>query len=274
MRYETLIKRVFVWMLAIGAVPAIASSQVHLPYDHVHLNVPDPTTAASWYERTFDGVRLQEGPDRLRYGSTRLVFIKRPDALPSAGSAIDHIGFSVRDIDAKFRELQSQGVKVITPVRDIEGIFKLGYIEDPWGTRIEIVQDPELLGFHHVHLRGADPAALLRWNVEMFGGERMQFKGKIDAVRYTAPGYSTVWIFAQQGDASPSEGHAIDHAGWRSTGPLAAAMKHFESKGAVVRAGPRTQKMPDGSAVNFAYLAGLGGVRIEIIERPGVKAGE
>lgn len=267
-------KVLLVLTLAMVAAPAIAWSQARLPYDHVHLNVPDPTTAASWYERMFGGIRLQEGPDRLRYGSTRLVFIKRADALPSAGSAIDHIGFSVRDIDATFQGFQSRGVKVVTPVRDVEGIFKLGYIEDPWGTRIEVVQDPDLLGFHHVHLRGADPAALLRWNVEMFGGERLQFKGKIDAVRYTAPGYSTVWVFAQQGDALPSEGHAIDHAGWRSTVPLAGEMKTFESKGAVVSAGARTQNMPDGSAVNFAYLAGLGGVRIEIIERPGVKPGE
>jgi len=42
---------------------------------------------------------------------------------------------------------------VVTPVRDLPGLFKLGLVEDPWGTRIEVVQSPEKLGLHHVHPR-------------------------------------------------------------------------------------------------------------------------
>lgn len=36
--------------------------------------------------------------------------------------------------------------------------------------KIEIVQDSELLGFHHVHLRVADPAATLQWFNDRPGG--------------------------------------------------------------------------------------------------------
>ena len=53
-----------------------------------------------------------------------------------------------------------------TPVRDVSGLFKLGFIEDPWGTRIEVVQDPQKLGLHHVHLRAPDPDATLAWYKE------------------------------------------------------------------------------------------------------------
>ena len=42
--------------------------------------------------------------------------------------------------------------------------FKLAFIEDPWGTRIEVVQDPQKLGFHHLHVR-RQPPATLAWYV-------------------------------------------------------------------------------------------------------------
>src|SRR6188768_408467 len=89
------------------------------PYDHVHLLVPDPAAAANWYEKNFGGKRITEAPDRLMYGSTRFMFLREADALPSAGSAVDHLGFSVPDIDSKFKELEANGVKVVTPVRDL-----------------------------------------------------------------------------------------------------------------------------------------------------------
>ena len=37
------------------------------------------------------------------------------------------------------------------------GAVQAGFIFDPWGTRIELVEDPDLLGFHHVHLSASDP---------------------------------------------------------------------------------------------------------------------
>ena len=111
------------------------------PYDHVHLNVPDPAVASAWYEKNIPGGRrITEAPDRIMYGSTRLMFLRNATAKPSAGSAIDHIGFSVADLDAKMKEFEANGVKIVTPVREVPGLFKLGFVEDPWGTRIEIVQ--------------------------------------------------------------------------------------------------------------------------------------
>ena len=133
-------------------------------------------------------------------------------AKPSAGSAIDHVGFSVADIDATMKQLQTAGAKVLNPVRDIEGLFKVGFVEDPWGVKLEIVQDPETPGFHHIHLRVADPEASLKWYVDTFGGERGKLKGRIDAVKYANP---NVWLLAQKADdAGPSQGRAIDHLGW------------------------------------------------------------
>ena len=70
---------------------------------------------------------------------------------------------SFPDLAAKMGELEAAGVEITMPLRDIPGLFRIGFVEDPWGTRIEVVEDPEHLGFHHVHLRSADPDAAMQW---------------------------------------------------------------------------------------------------------------
>jgi catechol 2,3-dioxygenase-like lactoylglutathione lyase family enzyme len=259
---------------ALASPPSVDAQTTTFPYDHVHINVPDPAAAATWYEQHFGGRRITEAPDRLMFGSTRFMFLRLAGALPSAGSAVDHVGFSVPDIDATFKAFEAGGVKIVTPVRDLPGIFKIGFVEDPWGTRIEVVQDPELLGLHHIHLRGPDPEAVFTWLLQKFGGQRVPLKGRLDAVKYSAPGFSDMWILVQKGEATPSEGHAIDHIGWRSTGPLASTIDGLRSKGVQVTTEPRPLPLPNGPTINFSYVAGPAGAKIELVERPGLRPGE
>ena len=258
---------------ALGAFAGSATAQT-FPYDHIHVNVPDPAAAANWYEKYFGGRRIAETPDRLMFGSTRFMFLRKADAKPSSGSAIDHVGFSFADLDAKMTEFEAAGIKIVTPVREIPGLFKLGFVEDPWGTRIEVVQDPELLGLHHVHLRGPNPEEVFTWLQAKFGGERTKLKGRLDAMKYSAAGFSDMWILVQKGDAEPSEGHAIDHIGWRSSGALAKTIDDLRAKGVTVLTEPRRLPLPNGPAINFAYVAGPAGAKIELVERPGLKPGE
>lgn len=244
------------------------------PFDHVHLNVPDPAAGADWYHAHFGGKRITEAPDRLMFGSTRFMFLKAADAKPSAGSAIDHVGFSVPDLDAKMKELEAAGVKITTPARDVPGLFKLAFVEDPWGARIEVVQDADLLGLHHMHMRSPNPDEAFGWLLSNFGGQRTQLKGRIDAVRYSADGFSDMWILVTKGEAEPSIGHAIDHIGWRSTGPLSDTIAALVAKGVQKTSEPRPLSLPNGPSINFAYVAGPAGARIELVERPGLKPGQ
>jgi catechol 2,3-dioxygenase-like lactoylglutathione lyase family enzyme len=229
--------------------------------DHIHLNVPDQAQAVAWYQKNFGGQPTTEAPDRLMFGQTRLIFLKKGDAPPSAGSAIDHIGFSFADLDAKMKELEAAGVKVVTPVRDVQGLFKLGFVEDPWGTRIEVVQDPDTLGLHHVHLRAPDPAAVLSWYKEKFGGETAKLKNRIDGVKYGG-----VWVLAQRGDAVPTEGRAIDHFGFRTT-DLDAVARAFRSQDVKFTTEPRPLTLRGGATVHYAYIEGPAGAKVELVQR-------
>src|SRR5947209_10707499 len=93
---------------ALAAFADFGAAQT-FPYDHIHVNVPDPAAAANWYEKYFGGRRISEAPDRLMFGSTRFMFLRKADAKPSSGSAVDHVGFSFANLDAKMKEFEAAG---------------------------------------------------------------------------------------------------------------------------------------------------------------------
>ena len=261
MRVLTRVTTAVAAMLFAAAGSAAAQTPILPIVDHIHLNVPDQAKAVEWYQKNFGGKTLAEAPDRLLLGDTRLIFLKNDKGTPSPGSALDHLGFSVPDLDAAMKSLEANGARIATPARDVPGLFKLGFVDDPWGTRIEVVQDPDKLGLHHVHLRAPDPVATLAWYKEKFGGETAKLKDRIDGLRY-----SGVWILVQRGDATPSEGHAIDHIGWQ-TPNLAAKTAELKAQNVTFTTEPRPLKLVSGTIVNFAYLEGPSGAKIELVQR-------
>jgi catechol 2,3-dioxygenase-like lactoylglutathione lyase family enzyme len=229
-----------------------------LPYDHVHLAAPDQAKAVEWYQKMFGGQTTPEGKDRLLFGKTRFIWLKSETAQPSANTAIDHIGLSFADLDAKMKEWEAVGVKVITPLRPVPGLVKIGFIEDPWGVKIEVVQDTETLGFHHVHLRSPDPAASMAWYKQRFGGETAKLKGLLDGLKY-----GDVWVLFAKGDATPSVGHALDHVGWR----VANLDKTLDDlKGIKVLQGVTPLQLATGP-VRFSFVEDPSGTKIELVQR-------
>ena len=89
----------------------------------------------------------------------------------------------------------------MAPITDVPGLWKRAVVEDPWGTRLELVQDPDLLGLHHVTLVVPDPEASLEWLVHALGGDRTKLKGQIDAIRYRD--LSVFYLFAVKGIEPP-----------------------------------------------------------------------
>ena len=101
--------------------------------------VPDPQAAAQWYFDHLGGEWVDERDDRLLFGTTRIMFLRGEGRAPSQGGVIDHLGFSVPDLDAKIRQLEAAGATVTTPPREVQGLFKLAFVNDPWGVRLEIL---------------------------------------------------------------------------------------------------------------------------------------
>jgi catechol 2,3-dioxygenase-like lactoylglutathione lyase family enzyme len=240
---------------------ASAQAEFRNLLDHIHLAAPDQARAVDWYAKHFGGQKTPEGPERLMFGETRIIFQQNATAKPSTGSAIDHIGFSVKDLDSTMKALEADGARITTPVRDVAGLFRLAFVEDPWGVRIEVVQDPAALGIHHVHLRAPDPAAGLKWYADAFGGTIGKLKDRIDGIDYGG-----IWVLVQKGEATPSRGSAIDHLGFRPTN-VDNAVAALKGKNVKVTTEPRDLTLPSGTRMRLAFIESPEGARIELVQR-------
>jgi catechol 2,3-dioxygenase-like lactoylglutathione lyase family enzyme len=262
-------------LLAAAASIAAGQTTAMLPFDHIHLNEPAAEASVWWETNIPGGRRITEAPNRIMYGAVRLMFLGARSSGGSLGSVIEHVGFSVADLDARMRELAAINTKVIEPVKNVPGLYKTALIESPWGTRIQLVQDPELLGLHHVQLRLPDTEAAYSWLLDKFGGERTKIKGQVDSVKYAGTGgFTTVYILAAKGESAPSQGRAIDHIGWRSTAAVNDTKAMLEGKQVQLTSQPRPLNLPNGPPINYFYVAGPSGTRIEIVERPGLQPGQ
>lgn len=231
-----------------------------LTFDQVHLGVPDPVAGARWYAETL-GASQGEHIDRVWFGAVRVIFLKNDAPGPSDGAAIDHFALSYADVAAQTKAFERAGVRVTTPVADRPGLGRYAYIEDPWGTKIQLVEDPDTLGFHHVHLRVPDPDRARAWYQERFGGMRALHKGTLDGLQY-----GRVWVFLDAGAAPPSRGHAIDHVGWRMPDLLAKAAE-LKGKGVAFTVEPHPGPQAPHAPVLMSFTEDPWGVKIELLQR-------
>ena len=246
-------------------VPAGAQAPPTLPYDHVHMAVPNPELARDWYMKHLGG-NAGESAERVAFEPwtgrrplpVQFLFIKAPDAPPSEGGVIDSVGFSFADVQAKVKELEAAGATVRAPARDVPGLWKQAVVVDPWGVTIELVEDRDRLGFHHIALRVPNPEESLTWYANAFGGKRTKLRGRVDALTYGG-----MYLMVLKGDGAPSQGRAIDHLGW---GPASmdATAADLKGKRVTFTAGP--QPKPNANGHRTAYVEGPGGARIELVE--------
>ena len=243
-----------------ASVPDVARGAEAI-YHHVHLAAPNPEEAAQWYIKHMGCEVMRDRQDRCQFGTMYLAFRPGSPKGGSDGSAVHHIGFSFTDLAARMKELEAAGVKIVTPIRDAPGLFKLAFVEDPWGTRIEVVEDPDSLGFHHIHLRSANPEAALEWYHTVLGGQPAMLKGRLDGLLY-----GDAWLLAArqtEGQVAPSEGRAIDH--------LAFAVPDLERAAAEIREkGVQFSRKPwvleNGPFAKASTIMSPDGVRVEIVE--------
>ncbi len=138
----------------------------HHRFGHLHLLSNDPVAAAEWYAKHLGiALRGKQSEKRMYEGfpvgpsaalqadnvsiliypveyarvSWPKIWYGRKDFESSRGRAIDHIAFSVDDLNATAARLSEEGVKVIDAPHDVIGV-KSAMIEGPDHIAIELVQ--------------------------------------------------------------------------------------------------------------------------------------
>jgi len=245
--------------LAIVVVASCATTAraADAAFHHVHLNAADPEAAAKWYEANVAGKAAKTGIfNTVEFGKTKLIFFKgKPDGPPSKGSAVDHIGFSYPDIAAKLKEMEAAKVEIVSGIEQ-EGPIKYAFVKDPWGTLIEVVQDPEIVGFHHVHLATTDAKATLEWYTGAFGGHVEKFAGLIPGIRY-----GDMWVLVKtvKQPPAPTKGRAVDHISW-GFADLDADAGRLKAAGVKFKSGPYAF-----GGGKIAFIEDPQGVLIELV---------
>ncbi|MCY4599331.1 MAG: VOC family protein [Acidobacteria bacterium] len=250
--------------------PALAQAA---DYHHVHITTSSPAKGVEWYSEYMECEPLADRDDAANCDGVEVVFVPQATTGGSQGTGINHIGFSFPDLTAKMAELEAVGVRGSgvrlqrnpdgSTIRDIPGLFKIAFIFDPWGTRIELVEDDEYLGFHHIHLSATNPQETLAWYRDVMGGEPASMRGMLDGLLF-----DDVWLLVSQhpeGSApATTQGRAIDHIGFMvddldaASGDLRQRNIHFYQEPVVPENGRTSAKQ--------AYLAGPDNVRVEVVE--------
>jgi predicted enzyme related to lactoylglutathione lyase len=119
--------------LAVKAVP-----------NHVHFFTSDYVKLLDWYADAFALTKKNRGRMKTTAdaGSVNLSFTtsSRPVA-GTKGRTVDHIGFEVTNLEAFLKQLESRGIKLDTPMREVPSLgLKVAFLTDPSGTYIELTE--------------------------------------------------------------------------------------------------------------------------------------
>ncbi len=228
-------------------------------FHHLHLRAPDPAAAARWYAEQFGGQARTVGEYELAlFDGCFFTWYRDGAAAGSVGTAIDHFGWSVPDLEAVMDRLSAAGCKRLVEPRVVgDADLKISFLEDPWGAKLELLEDRELLGFHHLHLVGPEPLLDRVWWQQTFGGETHTYNGLVPGLRFPS-----MWLLFRASDdaLAPTRGRAIDHLGW-STGDVDVAVaglaaRGFEAEEPVRTLGPN----------RLAFFVAPRGVRVELFQ--------
>jgi catechol 2,3-dioxygenase-like lactoylglutathione lyase family enzyme len=130
----------------------------HHNFGHVHLFSADPPAAGAWYAKHF-GFRNFARTEKRVYRDVQIapaafvtadhvsmiiypVEYRGGGFVSTRGRVIDHLGFSVDDLDAALARLRNDGVKVTAEPRARgDGRIRFAFVEGPDQVAIELIQD-------------------------------------------------------------------------------------------------------------------------------------
>mgnify|MGYP003575535950 CR=1 FL=1 len=118
-----------------------------ITHHHVHFVNREFVEMQQWYMKAFNAT-LREGQTDFFIGADLpgvgymlnfFSWLPAEDLVGTAGRAVDHVGFEVRNLEAFCRELESKGIALAQPYRK-NGNIATAMIVDPWGTRLELTE--------------------------------------------------------------------------------------------------------------------------------------
>ena len=247
--------------LPILSMPAHAD----ITLEYIELAVSQADAAKKWYTLHLPCEAVADKDEQLLCGGMTFQLVARQSLGGSQGTSVNHISFSYPDVVAKMGSLEDVGVGGAgvrlqrfddgSLTREDDGVVH-GYIFDPWGTRIELVQREGEPSFDHVHLHSANTEEAIQWYVDSLGAQT-------NATGFTLGEASFHVSTNAEGRPAGTTERAVDHLGLVAT--------NLESLSAALAASGLQMRAPEKpengrTAAKRALLTGPDGVRIAIVE--------
>ena len=134
-------------------VELVTNSEKNAPpitHHHVHFTNKQYVEMQQWYMKAFNATLRPGqtdffiGADLPGVGYMLNFFRWEPveDLAGTAGRAVDHVGFEVKNLEEFCRQLEAKGIKLTVPYRRAPELNNIGtaVIKDPWGTSIELTE--------------------------------------------------------------------------------------------------------------------------------------
>jgi catechol 2,3-dioxygenase-like lactoylglutathione lyase family enzyme len=120
--------------------------------NHIHYNAPDIPAIKTWYTKVFGAnpgrrpcIACLSRPAMIEAGDLPGVNLSfsgtRTPVVATKGRSLDHIGFDVTNLEDFVKGLESRGIKIDAPIRQVPNTkVKVAFLSDPWGTYIELTE--------------------------------------------------------------------------------------------------------------------------------------
>lgn len=189
------------------------SNDMGVTFAHMHLYVKDVALHKSLWVDLFNGVLIERaGYVAVRVPDALIFLTEKAPTAPSEGTATDHFGFVVRDLEQILTDWQKKGYDVVEENSGIDGV-PTAFLTMPNGAKLALEEDSTLAvtaTMNHIHLVSQQPHELMAWYVDLFGAKPEVH----DDSRATAYLPGVILRFGvSEVEPMPTDKTAIDHIG-------------------------------------------------------------
>jgi catechol 2,3-dioxygenase-like lactoylglutathione lyase family enzyme len=235
---------------------------------HWHVNSRDVGVNRKIFE-AMGGVPGEAGPlQRVIFPGVMVILnLNQPGGAPpptggTVGSSVNHIGFTVPNVQEAFAKWKAAGVPVEPGAN---GRLDQGWVITPDGLKIEIQEDKNQtipIRSNHVHffMPESSFADSQTWYVKLFGA-KAGVRNNLPVA--DVPGAQLRWNKADAAQ-TPTKGRVLDHIGFDVT-DLKAFIAKLEAAGVKL---DRPYTKNEQSGVALAFITDPWGTYIELNERP------
>lgn len=252
------------FLILTSLMAAAASAQLPPPNQagvsmgHLHLNTTDLDASRKFWV-DFMGAQIAKLAAIEVYKFPDVIVMVRKAAVSggSEGSAVNHLGFKVKNLDAYLEKCEKLGFKIVRRMPETRQAFVLA----PDEAKVELTEDAAMnapIAHHHIHFFNTAVRETQAWYAKMFGAKPGK-RGRFDAA--DLPGVNLSFSPSET-KTEPTRGHSIDHIGFEIQG-LEQFVKKMEEQGVKFDV-PYRKVLQLGIAI--AFFTDPWGVYVELTE--------